>query len=614
MLIDGRETMDILTLTQRVSNLVSLGESHFREFKTAFEGKPGEKRPRNTTNICRDIGEALVAFANADGGELIIGVEDDGSVTGLQYSNDEIDTMLASPITHVYGGQVLPIKFNQKLTIKSNEILYFSVSKGTDQIYQLPDGRCVKRQDKSTMPIAVDELIFDRNERRSREYDRQFVDNVGTTDLNIEQIEKISNQFIQGMSPEQYLQQLGLAEYVGAGLRLRMAAILLFAKDVSKWHPRSQVRILKISGTKIETGDKYNVTSDDYITGNILELVTMSWQHLRSHLSKKVEFREGAKFSQTYVFPENACREALINAIAHRDYSAQSCTNIHIFEDRLEIENPGELLSTVSLSNLESLNGVHESRNVHIAEILRETSYMRELGEGMRRIFELLEANEFVPPIIRSENGRFSIVFSHKSIYSNVQSTWLDMFKKYELDSDQRKIVVAGLNGTELSQNDIYRALGIQDRNLYDKCVTVLRNKGILDVIRTQAEASRIANKARKSRKVIPRFKVVLPPEREDIQEFEERKVFLYNIPNECDKDTLISMFSVFGKTVDAHIPKDEFGYKNYAFISFEFPSAVQKAIETKKIDIMGSTVSILPCKKFWAGQKNKANRSRHPV
>ena len=84
---------DTLTLLQRARNSISLGESHFREFKTALEGKPGNKKPRNSTNICREIGEALVAFANADGGELFIGVEDDGTITGIPHGDDDIEIM-----------------------------------------------------------------------------------------------------------------------------------------------------------------------------------------------------------------------------------------------------------------------------------------------------------------------------------------------------------------------------------------------------------------------------------------------------------------------------------------------------------------------------------------
>jgi ATP-dependent DNA helicase RecG len=95
-----------LLLIERVKNTILLGESHFREFKSANEGRPGQKQLRNPTKICREIGEALVAFTNADGGDLLIGVEDNGDITGLGHTEDQIETMLNAPCSHVYEKSV----------------------------------------------------------------------------------------------------------------------------------------------------------------------------------------------------------------------------------------------------------------------------------------------------------------------------------------------------------------------------------------------------------------------------------------------------------------------------------------------------------------------------
>ena len=120
---------EILLLHQKVINTITLLESHFREFKTAMEGRPDSKKPRLVKKICEDIGEALVSFANADGGEILIGVEDDGSITGVPHSEDEINVMLAATKTHVYHGQELPLTNSTKLTIQGLTILYFAVNK-----------------------------------------------------------------------------------------------------------------------------------------------------------------------------------------------------------------------------------------------------------------------------------------------------------------------------------------------------------------------------------------------------------------------------------------------------------------------------------------------------
>lgn len=108
---------EVLSLIQRAQNSISLGESHFREFKTALEGKPGQKKPRRVSSICAEIGEALVAFANADGGELFIGVEDDGKITGLQHNQDEIQVMLNAVNTHILDSQDLPLQLSSRISI-----------------------------------------------------------------------------------------------------------------------------------------------------------------------------------------------------------------------------------------------------------------------------------------------------------------------------------------------------------------------------------------------------------------------------------------------------------------------------------------------------------------
>lgn len=410
---------DILLLADKVRNTLILGESHFREFKSAVEGRPGNKKPRLTKSICADIGEALVSFSNADGGAILIGVEDDGTITGIPHKEEEIQTMLLSINSHVYKDQQLPLNNASKLVLEDKIILYFSVNKGTTMIYQLPDGRCVRRKDRSTMPASIDQIQFERQEIKAREYDSQFVDGAIVTDLDLRLLQGIADQYIKGLSIERYLQQIGLAEYAQNGLRLKKAALLLFATDIDRWHPRSQVRILKVKGNRLEAGEKYNVISDDIVKGNIFELILKSWEHLRSYLAYKTEFGTNSKFEQKYIFPEDAVREVILNAIAHRDYSIANAIEIYIFNDRMEIKSPGALLSTLTIKNLYELEGSHESRNPLIASVLRENKLMREIGEGMKRIFSLMQEQKLEKPELYSNGLWFRVTFSNNMPHLN---------------------------------------------------------------------------------------------------------------------------------------------------------------------------------------------------
>lgn len=598
---------EALSLIQRVQNSISLGESHFREFKTALEGKPGNKKSRNATNICREIGEALVAFANADGGELFIGVEDDGEITGLNHSTEDVEMMKNAISTHILDSSGLLIQHNTKVCIDGKEILFFSVAKSTEKIFQLPDGRCMRRQDKSSMPASIERIEFERRELRSREYDRFFVDGATVNDLNVVLVQQVADKLLRGMSPEQYLQQVNLAEYGIGGLRLRRAALLLFAKDIVKWFPYSQIRILKIDGNEILPGERYNAISDTTITGNIFHLLINAWEHLRPFLSQKTVFGIDAKFEQTFSYPENACREALINAIAHRDYSMSTPITIYIYNNKLVFESPGELLSTVSLKDLLSGAGVHESRNVYIARVLRENNYMRELGEGIRRIFELLRSQELASPIIESKMGRFYMSMTSSSVYSDRELLWLKMFDGIELDVSQKRVIIAGIDGRYLSPNMIYSALGSDNRNLYDSVVTTLRIRNILTEVCTSSQASSIAKKKKIQKQDVPRYAVAIPASLQP-DENTSKKVYIYHLPESITSEIIEKEMGIFGKVSGVKLPTEKYTSKprGFAFVEYDEEASALKAIATKSIKILDVLVSIIPYKPYKAKKPPK--------
>ena len=222
----------IVNLEERARTAIDLGESHFREFKSALQGPPDAKTAREPKSTSRDIGEALVAFTNADGGELLIGVEDDGTITGVEcLSRASIELLTSAPRTHVHTKTPLPPVRTANLELDGHTILYFSIQKSISHVHLTSDGRCVQRRDLETVPIPAEDILFDRRERESRGYDREYLDGATANDLSRELVQTVANQISPGMSIEKCLQYLDLAEYVGPGLRLRRAALLLFASD-----------------------------------------------------------------------------------------------------------------------------------------------------------------------------------------------------------------------------------------------------------------------------------------------------------------------------------------------------------------------------------------------
>ena len=100
----------LLKLKERVEIAIELGESYYREFKSGFEGSPNSKKPREFKDICYNVAKELVAFANADGGELFIGIEDNNDVTGLPHSEEKLKAILDAPNNYILKDTPLQIK------------------------------------------------------------------------------------------------------------------------------------------------------------------------------------------------------------------------------------------------------------------------------------------------------------------------------------------------------------------------------------------------------------------------------------------------------------------------------------------------------------------------
>ncbi len=405
---------NLLRLKERVEIALELGESHYREFKSALEGPPNNKKPRDLKEIFADVAKTLVAFANADGGELFIGLEDNCTVSGIPFSEEKIMAVLAASENYVM--KPLPIKRKNIIAYEGRKIIHFSVDKDSRYVHQTSKGECFQRKDKESVPASADSIRFAREEVVSREYDKQFEELASVTDLDLALVARTAQEItkIKNISPEKFLQYAELAEFDGDRLRLRKAALLLFAKKTSKWHPRSNVRILKVNGTEEKSAPDYNVIELAYVDGNIFSLIRQSWEALRPALISETRYSEDGLFKTQFIYPEQACKEALVNAITHRDYSIEGRgIEVRIFTNRLEVLSPGKLLSKYTIEDLEELKGAHETRNVYVARVLGEYGYIQELGEGIRRMFELMKSNALAAPRISSPNNSFIVTFCY---------------------------------------------------------------------------------------------------------------------------------------------------------------------------------------------------------
>ncbi|HNI45938.1 MAG TPA: hypothetical protein PK230_14645, partial [Chitinophagales bacterium] len=134
------------------------------------------------------------------------------------------------------------------------------------------------------------------------------------------------------------------------------------------------------------------------------------------------------------------------------------------------------------------------------------------MGEGMKRIFTLMQQNELQKPKLYSNTVWFTVTLFNKSVFTPIQEEFLRLFGDFELSPIQKRIIIAGMNDKELSPADIYSAMNTNDRDTYDKEVTYLRNLDLLKQIRTNPQASILSKQNNISKQKIGRYKVVIPP------------------------------------------------------------------------------------------------------
>jgi ATP-dependent DNA helicase RecG len=276
------------------------------------------------------------------------------------------------------------------------------------------------------------------------------------------------------------------------------------------------------------------------------------------------------------------------------------------------------LLLAVRVADLENQKGVHQSRNSNVAKALREVGYMRELGEGIRRIFELMKSNDLEAPHFESKNKSFKVVLSQKHVFTKEEKLWLDNFDQLTLTREQKTVVRLGTNGKLFSTDDIWEACGIVDTDKYRQLLESMKELGILRRNFDRNKAYLIAKNTRTSKKEIKQFEIVIPSSFKRLSETKPEikkafkpnvvkpeiplddltysKIYVTNIPYDTNENELIDFFKQFGDVVSVKIPR-HFQTKHirgFAYIEYGNPSDAANAIDnSSKYELKGRLIYI---------------------
>jgi ATP-dependent DNA helicase RecG len=262
------------------------------------------------------------------------------------------------------------------------------------------------------------------------------------------------------------------------GDRPSHAAVLLFADDPQRFLLTSFVKCLRFHGTEV----RKPIPAYSSFRGTVFELVDQAVDFVMSKLDRAVGTRaKSNQAPETYELPPDAVSEAIVNAIAHRDYASNASVQIMLFADRLEIWNPGELFPPLTT---EALRKPHPSipRNPLIAEPLFLARYIERAGSGTLDMIELCRAAGLPPPEFRQEQGQ---------VIQTIWRHWLTAAKLAELGlNDRQREVIRHVHGEGRIGNMEYQRLFSASKPTASRELEQLRSMGVLTKVGTTGKGT----------------------------------------------------------------------------------------------------------------------------
>lgn len=360
-----------------------------RKEDKSFDRKSARKEPK-------EILRHLIGFANADGGLLVIGIEDNGEITGFNYQKAHQPEEFIHAL-HNLQKMPIPVTYQQIEVVNSRGladfVLLFEVTASSGRAITSHDDRVFLRSKDQTLELNFEQRLQLEYEKGQRAFEEQPIARSDFTDLDMDLLEQYRQKLHTDRSIEEILKARDLINKEG---QITNACILLFGNNPTRYFPNARLRFLRYEGKAPLTGRTFNVVKEFMLEEPIPKLLESAKAVLKSQLREFQRLDENGQFTKIDEYPEFAWLEGIVNAIAHRSYSNQGdCIRISMFDDRLEIFSPGGLPRPVTLENMYY---TRFSRNPKIARVLYEFGWVKELNEGVNRMAEEMNAYQLNTP------------------------------------------------------------------------------------------------------------------------------------------------------------------------------------------------------------------------
>jgi ATP-dependent DNA helicase RecG len=360
-------TVDIATLKK----LIESGEGNTVEFQQA---------------VAKDTGRTICAFANTDGGHLIIGVEKNGGIVGLERA--KLDDLQQAVSNSYKICSPVPLTQVGTVEIDGKYVLVISTAKLGDGVCYYADEillRVGSTNHKLTGP-AIEEFL-----RKNRVINFDWTrSSAKLQDVDTEKMKKYMNRrspnYLFDPASEKALKNLLISLHLAGengDFYVRNGGVLFFAKHPETFIPQNKVKLVRFKG-KIPV----DVLDILVLQNTLVENIEESLAFIRRSTRKSYEIKNLEREEKTE-YPEIAIREAIVNALVHRDYFSSAVVQVNVFDDRIDIANPGMLPTGISPEDLSSL-GLGVPRNPIIYQMLIDIKVVEGIGTGIPRMISAM--------------------------------------------------------------------------------------------------------------------------------------------------------------------------------------------------------------------------------
>ena len=379
---------------ETLERLLRQGEDSMTEFKGVVT--------KNFQADADDLAKAIASMANTRGGLLLLGVEDDGTVSGVG-SMEQSDALMRQ-VTQVCRDRIEPplICSVAKREVRGTPILIvevpaFSPSRPhrAGKVYYVRDANRSREASREELVRLIQSTDY--------HFDEQPVTGATLEDLDLAAVRSIlasSHRQLTEQSVNAHLVSLKCLDRTGVPT---VTGVLMFGREPSRWLVDAKISAVRIAGKEISR----NFADRQEIEGRLLDQIEAASAFIRrnvpapSHVEGLVRVEDG--------LPLDVIREAILNAVTHRDYRYASQIRIFVFDDRVEVINPGELLNQLTLDNIRQ-GGISQKRNPVLASLLARAQLRENLGFGVPEMMGEMKRRGFKEPSMEVTGGHFRLV------------------------------------------------------------------------------------------------------------------------------------------------------------------------------------------------------------